>query len=107
MNSDDRLREVELSSARQEEKLQRIEHDAKNTRTMLTSLGQVLETRHTQLEQDIKALSKTLFNIGLSLVGSIITLLIAVVAYFMLERSTMIIETHDRTQQQQQQGQTK
>lgn len=107
MNTDDRLREIELSNTRQEEKLRNVEHDAKNTRSMLTSLGQVFETRHAQLETDIKALSKTLFSIGLSLVGSIMTLLIAVVAYFMLERSNMIIETHDKAVQQQQQEPTK
>lgn len=105
MNSDDRLRAVELSSTRQEEKLVRIEHDVKNTRQMVTSLGEVQRVNHTQLETDIKALGKTLFNIGLSLVGSIITLLIAVVAYFMLERSEMIMESH--TKDAQIQGQTK
>lgn len=105
MNSDDRLRAVELSSTRQEEKLVRIEHDVKNTRQMVTSLGEVQRVNHTQLETDIKALGKTLFNIGLSLVGSIITLLIAVVAYFMLERSEMIMESHNKDAQIQ--GQAK
>jgi hypothetical protein len=101
VDTDERLRAVELSTVRVEEKLARVEHDSKNTRQMLSSLSNTLDVRHSQLEADIKALSRTLLSIGLSLVGSIITLLVAVIAYFLLERNDMITVAHTKAIQQQ------
>lgn len=100
MDPDERLRTMELSSVRVEERLVRVEHDSKNTRSMVSSLGTKLDTKFAQIEQDIKTLSRTLFNIGLALVGSIITLLIAVVAYFLAERSEMVKQTYTKVEQQ-------
>lgn len=104
----DRLRKLEIGQARVEEKLEVIRHDASNTRQMITGMGTaqasrtaLQDQRHLQLETDIKALSKSLVQTGMSVVGAVIMLIISMLAYFIVERMNMIQDNHDAAIQAQ------
>lgn len=103
MQDDDRLRNVELSGARVEEKLELIRHDASNTRMMLNALSALQDTRYTQVEVDIKDLSKTLARVGISVVGTLLSIMLSVIIYFVAQSFEQVDENHDRLNRVEQQ----
>lgn len=96
------LHNLELRHVRLEEKVEAAAHDIKNVRTQITALSHIQDTRHGQLEADIKELGRILFRIGLSLVGSIFALLLGLVAYFMSQRDHSLSEIYKAQLRQEQ-----
>lgn len=77
---------IEITVARVEEKLEAIRHDGSNSRLMLNALSGVQDAHYKELKGDIKELSKTLLGIGISLIGSLFTIMIAIVTYFVAQK---------------------
>lgn len=125
---DTRLGAVEMTLARQDERERRIEHDTKNIRQLFTGMEARFDARNDALnlkidtkldavkeqsnlkidtmqdkfENKLNAISRNLLTIGVSIVGSLMMILIAIVGYFLMQKDQSIEQARDRTAQMQQ-----
>ena len=79
MTDADKLNKLEVSNARMEERLSGVQTD-------------MAGTRHTvdDLKNKVEALSKSIMQVGLAIVGAFILMLLSVLGYFIAQKDAVI-----------------
>jgi len=94
MTQDDKLNHLEVTTARLDERLDRVSHDVSNTRQMVSAMGAKAEIQNAEMTNRIEALSKAILRVGLSVVAAFIMILLAIIGYFVAQKDARLEEVH-------------